>query len=116
VLNPADESVLGVVPTAIRSDLDAALAAAHDGFKTWSKTEPANRSEIILKAVALMRERIEEMAVTITLEQGKPIAQSRAEILYRLHRSRQAPCRGRWPPHEAGNHGARRSRVCDRLR
>lgn len=38
VLNPVDESVLGTVPGATRSDLDAGLAAAGDGFKTWSKT------------------------------------------------------------------------------
>ena len=81
VLNPADESVLGTVPTATSSDLAAALAAAADGFKRWSKTSPAKRYEIILKAVALMRERVEEMAVAMTLEQGKPIAQSRLEIL-----------------------------------
>jgi succinate-semialdehyde dehydrogenase/glutarate-semialdehyde dehydrogenase len=70
VLNPADESVLATVPTASRSDLEAALAAAADGFKRWSKTSPAKRSEIILKAVALMRERVEEMAIGMTLEQG----------------------------------------------
>jgi len=81
VLNPADESVLGTVPTATQSDLDAALAAAANGFKKWSKTPPIKRSEIILKAVALMRERVEDMAVAMTLEQGKPIAQSRLEIL-----------------------------------
>jgi succinate-semialdehyde dehydrogenase / glutarate-semialdehyde dehydrogenase len=81
VLNPADEAVLGTVPTATRSDLDAALAAAADGFKTWSKTSPAKRYETIIKAVTLMRERVEEMAVAMTLEQGKPIAQSRLEIL-----------------------------------
>src|SRR5215471_18075012 len=81
VINPADESVIGTVPTATRSDLDAALSAAESGFKVWSKTSPAKRAEIILKAVALMRERVEEMAVAMTLEQGKPIAQSRLEIL-----------------------------------
>lgn len=81
VLNPADESVLGTVPTATQADLDAALSAAADGFKKWSKTSPLRRSEIILKAVGLMRERAEEMAVAMTLEQGKPIAQSRLEIL-----------------------------------
>ena len=81
VLNPADESVLATVPSATQSDLAAALAAAEDGFKVWSKTSPAKRAEIILKAVALMRERVEEMAVAMTLEQGKPIAQSRLEIL-----------------------------------
>ena len=81
VLNPADESLLGTVPTASRSDLDAALQAAAEGFRQWSRTSPARRAEIILKAAALMRERVEEMAIAMTLEQGKPIAQSRLEIL-----------------------------------
>jgi succinate-semialdehyde dehydrogenase / glutarate-semialdehyde dehydrogenase len=81
VLNPADESVLATVPHATQADLDAALAAAADGFKTWSKTSPLKRYEIIVKAVGLMRERVEDMAVAMTLEQGKPIAQSRLEIL-----------------------------------
>jgi succinate-semialdehyde dehydrogenase / glutarate-semialdehyde dehydrogenase len=81
VINPADESVLGTVPTATRSDLDAALGAAEDGFRIWSRTSPAKRAEIILKAVTLMRQRLEQLAVTMTLEQGKPIAQSRLEII-----------------------------------
>ena len=80
-INPADESVLGTVPHATRADLDDALAAAEKGFKVWSRTSPAKRAEIILKAAQLMRERVEEMAVAMTLEQGKPIAQSRLEIL-----------------------------------
>jgi succinate-semialdehyde dehydrogenase / glutarate-semialdehyde dehydrogenase len=81
VLNPADDSVLGTVPHATRADLDAALEAAEKGFKMWSRTSPAKRAEIILKAAQLMRERIEELAVAMTLEQGKPIVQSRLEIL-----------------------------------
>jgi succinate-semialdehyde dehydrogenase/glutarate-semialdehyde dehydrogenase len=81
VLNPADDSVLGVVPHATRADLDAALAAAEQGFKVWSRTSPAKRAEIILEAARLMRGRVEEMAVAMTLEQGKPIAQARLEIL-----------------------------------
>jgi succinate-semialdehyde dehydrogenase / glutarate-semialdehyde dehydrogenase len=81
VLNPADDSVLGTVPHATRADLDAVLEAAEKGFKVWSRTSPAKRAEIILKAAQLMRERIEELAVAMTLEQGKPIAQSRLEIL-----------------------------------
>jgi succinate-semialdehyde dehydrogenase/glutarate-semialdehyde dehydrogenase len=81
VINPADESVLGTVPHATRADLDDALAAAEAGFKLWSRTAPAKRAEIILKAAQIMRGRVEEMAVAMTLEQGKPIAQSRLEIL-----------------------------------
>ena len=81
VLNPADESVIGVIPAASRSDLDDAIAAAADGLKVWSKTSPARRGEIIRKAAALMRERIEEIAFAITLEHGKPIAQARLEVI-----------------------------------
>ena len=81
VLNPADESVIGMVPVASRSDLDAALAAAADGFRTWSKTSPAKRAEVMLRAARLMRERIEEIAYAITLEHGKPIAQARLEVI-----------------------------------
>jgi succinate-semialdehyde dehydrogenase/glutarate-semialdehyde dehydrogenase len=81
VINPADESVLGTVPHATRADLDNALAAAEHGFRVWSRTSPAKRAEIICAATKLMRERVEEMAVAMTLEQGKPIAQSRMEIL-----------------------------------
>jgi succinate-semialdehyde dehydrogenase/glutarate-semialdehyde dehydrogenase len=81
VLNPADECEIARVPVATRSDLDAALAAAADGFKVWSRTSPAKRSEVILKAAALMRERIEGIAYSITLEHGKPISQARAEVI-----------------------------------
>src|SRR5258708_30700790 len=81
VLNPADDSVLGTVPHATRADLDAALEAAEKGFKVWSRPPPAKRAEIILKAAQLMGERIEELAVAMPLEQGKPIAQSRLETL-----------------------------------
>jgi succinate-semialdehyde dehydrogenase / glutarate-semialdehyde dehydrogenase len=81
VINPADESVLGTVPHATTADLSDAVTAAQDGFKIWRKTSPAKRAEVIMKAVGLIRQRVEEMAVAMTLEQGKPIAQSRLEIL-----------------------------------
>jgi succinate-semialdehyde dehydrogenase / glutarate-semialdehyde dehydrogenase len=81
VLNPADESVIGMVPIASRSDLDAALAAAADGFRIWSRTSPAKRAELMLRAARLMRERIEEIAYAITLEHGKPMAQARLEVV-----------------------------------
>jgi succinate-semialdehyde dehydrogenase / glutarate-semialdehyde dehydrogenase len=81
VINPADESILGTVPHATRSDLDDALAAAEKGFQIWRNTSPAKRAEIIQRAAQLCRERVEEDAVAMTLEQGKPLAQARLEIL-----------------------------------
>jgi len=81
VLNPADESVIGAVPLASHADLDDALAAAAEGFKIWSRTAPRTRAEIMLKAAALMRARAEEIAHSITLEHGKPLAQARLEVV-----------------------------------
>lgn len=81
VINPADESAIGTVPHASTASLDAALAAAASGFETWRRTSPAKRAEIIIEAARLIRGRVEEMALAITLEQGKPLAQAKQEIL-----------------------------------
>jgi len=81
IINPADESVIGTVPHAAMADLDDALAAAERGYRVWKNTAPARRAQIILKAASLIRERVDEMAVAMTLEQGKPIDQARLEIL-----------------------------------
>src|SRR5271163_3289507 len=81
VVNPADESVLGTVPTATIGDLNDAIEAAERGFKVWRKTSPAKRAQMLLKAASLIRERVNDMATAMTLEQGKPIEQARLEIL-----------------------------------
>jgi succinate-semialdehyde dehydrogenase/glutarate-semialdehyde dehydrogenase len=81
IINPADESVLGTVPHASQSDLDDALDAATRGFLVWRKTAPNARAQIILRAAALIRTRIDEMATAMVLEQGKPLDQARLEIL-----------------------------------
>lgn len=81
IVNPADESVIGTVPHATRADLDDALDAAQRGFHVWRKTAPNARAQIILKAAALIRSRVDEMATAMTLEQGKPLEQARLEIL-----------------------------------
>jgi succinate-semialdehyde dehydrogenase/glutarate-semialdehyde dehydrogenase len=81
VINPFDESVLATVPRATAEDLDDALAAAERGFQVWRRTAPGARSQIIQRACRLVRERIEDLSRMMTLEQGKPVAQSRLEIL-----------------------------------
>ena len=81
IINPADESVIGTVPHAAMADLDDALAAAERGYRVWKNTAPAKRAQIILKAASLIRERVDEMAIAMTLEQGKPLDQARLEIL-----------------------------------
>jgi len=81
VINPADESVIGTVPHASKGDLDAALDAAAKGFEVWRQASPARRAEIITAAARLIRERVDAMAEALTLEQGKPLAQAKVEIL-----------------------------------
>jgi len=80
VLNPADESVIGALPVAGRNELDDALAAAARSQRIWSRTSPVKRAQVILKAAALLRERVEQIARAITLEHGKPLAQARMEV------------------------------------
>jgi succinate-semialdehyde dehydrogenase / glutarate-semialdehyde dehydrogenase len=80
VRNPSDESVLARVPAADAATLDRALAAAQKGFEVWRDTAPEERARLLTRAVALVRERLETLAQIITLELGKPIADSRFEV------------------------------------
>lgn len=81
VLNPATEETIGAVAHADTSDLDEALAAAAKGFKVWRAMSALDRSKIMRKAAALMRERADAIATLMTMEQGKIIAEARIETL-----------------------------------
>jgi succinate-semialdehyde dehydrogenase/glutarate-semialdehyde dehydrogenase len=81
VINPATEIEIGRVSMADTTDLDEATAASLRGFKTWRKVPAIERSALMRRAAQLMRERAEDIAVTMTMEQGKPLAESRAETL-----------------------------------
>lgn len=79
VINPATGEEIGQLPLASRKDLDAALDAAKNGFETWSITSAYDRSAILRRAAALVRDRHENMARCMTLDQGKPITESTLE-------------------------------------
>lgn len=81
VVNPATGKEIGRVAHAGRPDLDRALQAAQKGFEVWREMVPAERSKIMRKAAALMRERAGEIAPLLTQEQGKPLAEAKAETL-----------------------------------
>jgi len=81
VFNPATDQVIGRVAHAGRADLDRALAAAQKGFETWRDMPPAERSKIMRRAAALVRERADAVARLLTQEQGKPLAEARGEVL-----------------------------------
>ena len=82
VLNPADGSVIASVPDGTGEDARQALAAADRAFDAWSKTTAYHRAEILQKAYRLMLERKEDLAQTMTREQGKPIRAARIEVQY----------------------------------
>jgi len=81
VLNPATAAEIGRVAHATTADLDRALEAADRAFKTWRKVPAYDRSKLMRKAAGLLRERADNIARVMTLEQGKPLAEARAETM-----------------------------------
>ncbi|MEC7973934.1 MAG: NAD-dependent succinate-semialdehyde dehydrogenase [Pseudomonadota bacterium] len=81
VINPATEEVIGTVARAGTSDLDEALDAADKAFKIWKTTSPFDRYHVLRKAAELLRKRADIIAEIMTVEQGKPLAESKGETL-----------------------------------
>ncbi|MEX5516847.1 MULTISPECIES: NAD-dependent succinate-semialdehyde dehydrogenase [Rhodobacterales] len=81
VYNPANGQILGHLPHATTEDLDLAIAAADRAFQKWRWTSPIERSRVLRKVASLIRERSEDIARNLTLDQGKPLAEARVEIL-----------------------------------
>lgn len=81
VMNPATGKVLASLPHASKADLDAALAAADRGFQHWRKVSAFERGKLLRKAADLLRARAEDIAKSLTQEQGKVLAEARIEVL-----------------------------------
>lgn len=79
VLNPANEKAIGSHAIAYQANLDDALAAAARGFEKWHRTSAFKRAKFMRRATELLRERNDSVARAMTMEQGKPIAESRLE-------------------------------------
>ncbi|HUH80422.1 MAG TPA: NAD-dependent succinate-semialdehyde dehydrogenase [Solirubrobacteraceae bacterium] len=82
VEDPATGETLVEVPDGQPGDALAALAAAADKQAEWAAHPPRERGEILRRAYELMTDRADELALIMTLEMGKALAESRAEILY----------------------------------
>lgn len=80
VLNPAIGTTLAELPIATDEDLRRAIAAAAKGYARWRAVSAYDRAIILHKAAGLLRERTESIARTMTLEQGKVLAESRLEV------------------------------------
>ena len=81
IMNPATGEEIGRVPKVGQDDMDEALSAADRGFKEWRRVSAFDRSKIMRKAGNLLRERADDIARILTMEQGKPLAEAKGETL-----------------------------------
>jgi succinate-semialdehyde dehydrogenase/glutarate-semialdehyde dehydrogenase len=79
-VNPYTNEVVREFPLMAPEELDAAVETAHRAFEHWARRPIAERAGVVTRAAELLRERSEEVARTITLEMGKLIRHSRAEL------------------------------------
>ncbi len=82
VINPATEETLASVAYGGRAETRRALEAAARALPAWGERNAWGRAEALKRTAALLRERSDDIAKTLTLEQGKPLAESRGEVLH----------------------------------
>lgn len=80
VVNPATGETLAEYDTLSDAGVEAAIASAHDGFRVWSRTAPAERAEGLRRVAELHRERRDDLAAIIVREMGKPLEAALGEV------------------------------------
>lgn len=82
VINPADQQVLTKVPDCTPEDADQAILAAHQALSEWQLQPAKTRANLLRRWYDLVMDQQEALAELMTLECGKPLAESRGEVLY----------------------------------
>jgi succinate-semialdehyde dehydrogenase/glutarate-semialdehyde dehydrogenase len=82
VLDPASGEVLARVPRMGTDETRRAIASAADALPMWKASLARDRARILRRWADLMLDRIDDLALLLTLEQGKPLEESRAEVVY----------------------------------
>ncbi|KAB0668702.1 NADP-dependent succinate-semialdehyde dehydrogenase [Oryzomonas sagensis] len=82
VNNPATDEIIGTVPRMGASETRTAIAAANAAYPAWRARTAADRSRLLRRWYELLLENQEDLAILMTAEQGKPLAESRGEIAY----------------------------------
>ncbi|QVL21664.1 NAD-dependent succinate-semialdehyde dehydrogenase [Pseudomonas qingdaonensis] len=80
VINPATEDQIGLIAKASLADIEDAAIAAEKGFAAWKQVSALERATIMHKAANLIRERAENIALILTTEHGKPLAEAMGEV------------------------------------
>lgn len=81
VLDPATGEVFGKVPSCGKAETAKAIAAAEAAFPAWRKKTAAERSAMLMVLASLLREHVEALGTILTMEQGKPLAEAKGEVL-----------------------------------
>ena len=81
VQDPATGTTIGTIAWSGTAETRRSIEAAHGAFTTWSITTAAERASLLLKMAGIIRQNVEVLASLLTLEQGKPLAEARGEIL-----------------------------------
>jgi len=81
IYNPANKEPVAEVSVGARIDAQLALEAARKAFPAWAETHSQQRGEILHEAARLVHQRVEEISTLLTSEQGKPLKDSRREVL-----------------------------------
>jgi succinate-semialdehyde dehydrogenase/glutarate-semialdehyde dehydrogenase len=81
VTNPANGATLGTVPKSGKAETARAIAAAEAAFRSFSKTTAADRANMLRRMHDVMIENADTLAELLTLEQGKPLAEAKGEII-----------------------------------
>src|SRR3954453_14125323 len=82
VINPATEEIVAPMAFGSRADTKRAIEAAGKAMPAWMKLTPFDRAKVLKKTADLMRGRADAMARSLTMEQGKPLAEAKGEILH----------------------------------
>ena len=80
VRNPANGELLATVPMAGKSDVDRAVAAAHEAFPAWRAVPPVQRARYLFDLKFLLEKNFEELALTVTREHGKTLDEARGSM------------------------------------
>mgnify|MGYP000485153555 CR=1 FL=1 len=82
VINPYDQNILGYVPVATKADISTAIEAAHQAWLGWRACTAKERADLLISWSELIEQHKDDLARILTLEQGKPLQESRGEIEY----------------------------------
>lgn len=79
--NPATNEVITRIPKSTQDEMNSAVDAAKEAFKSWSKTSVLSRQQIMFKYQDIIRRNMKELSENVTLEQGKTLADAEGDVL-----------------------------------